>query len=72
MRYLYEIRDSGQQVVEGDLGLFKVGLGGAEGHTLPTPGARCRVRDGGGGADSTHDPVPDLAAASHVHRVAPP
>lgn len=37
--YLYEISDSGQQVVEGDLGLFQVRLGGAEGDALPTPGA---------------------------------
>lgn len=70
--YLDEISDSGQQVVEGDLGLFEVGLGGAEGHALATPGAGRWVRDGGGGADSTHDPVPDLATAPHVHRVAPP
>lgn len=41
--YLYEISDSGQQVVEGDLGLFQVGLGGAERDALPAPGARCRV-----------------------------
>lgn len=71
-RYLYEISDSGQQVVEGDLGLLEVGLGGAEGHTFATPGAGCWVGDGGGGADPTHDPVPDLATAPHVHRVAPP
>lgn len=70
--YLYEISDSGQQVVEGDLGLLEVGLGGAEGHTFATPGAGSWVSDGGRGADSTHDPVPDLATASHVHRVAPP
>lgn len=46
-QYLYEISDSGQQVIEGDLGLFKVGLGGTESHTLPTPGAGSRVGEGG-------------------------
>lgn len=71
-QYLYEISDSGQQVVEGDLGLFQVCLGGAEGDALPTPGARCRVGEGGGGADATHHPIPHLAAASHVHWRTPP
>lgn len=45
--YLYEISDSGQQVVEGDLSLFQVCLGGAEGDALPTPGARRWVGEGG-------------------------
>lgn len=71
-RYLYEIGDSGQQVVEGDLGLFEVGLRGAEGHALPAPGAGGRAGDSGRGADPAHDPVPDLAAASHVRGGAPP
>lgn len=46
-QYLYEIRDPGQQVVEGDLGLFQVGLGRAEGDALSAPGARRRVGEGG-------------------------
>lgn len=46
-QYLYEISDSGQQVVKGDLGLFQVRLGGAESDALPTPGAHRRVGEGG-------------------------
>ena len=46
-QYLYEISDSGQQVVEGDLGLFQVRLRGAEGDALPAPGARRWVGEGG-------------------------
>lgn len=71
-QYLYEISDSGQQVVEGDLGLFQVRLGGAEGDALPAPGARRRVGDDRRGADATHHSVPHFAAASHVHWRAPP
>lgn len=69
---LYEVGDSGQQVVEGDPGLLQVGLGGAEGDAFPAPGARRRVGEGGRGAYSTHHPVPHFVAASHVHRGAPP
>lgn len=71
-RYLYEISDSGQQVVEGDLSLFQVSLGGAESDALSTPGAGRGVGEGGRGADAAHHPVPHLAAAPHVNRRAPP
>lgn len=71
-QYLYEISDSGQQVVEGDLGLFQVRLGGAEGDALTTPGAQCGVGDGGRGANAAHHPIPNLAAAPHVHWRTPP
>ena len=39
MLYLYEVGDSGEKVVEGDLGLAESSLDGCVGDSLTTPGA---------------------------------